>query len=198
VDRRSWCFTAASRPEGTDGVGRLEGVLSDAPDVPIVVMGVSGCGKSAAGGALAAALGRPFLDADDLHPVANKEKMARGIPLTDEDRWGWLDTVGERLAAGGSIVVACSSLRRVYRDRLRASAPDALFVHLNGSRELLAERLGHRVHEFMPMTLLDSQLATLEPLQPDERGFVTDITPPLPEVVENILTELKKDIPPHE
>ena len=164
-----------------------------APAVPIVVMGVSGSGKSAAGSTLAAALGRPFLDADDLHPPANKDKMAHGIPLTDEDRWGWLDTVGARMTAGQPIVIACSALKRVYRDRLRAAAPDALFVHLAGSRELLAERMGHRVHEFMPVTLLDSQLATLEPLQPDERGVVVDVAPPLPEVVEHILTELKKD-----
>ena len=169
----------------------------DAPAVPIVVMGVSGCGKSAAGSRLAAALGRPFVDADDLHPAANKEKMARGIPLTDDDRWGWLDTVGERMAGRERIVVACSALKRVYRDRLRTAAPDALFVHLNGTRQLLAERMGHRVHEFMPVTLLDSQLATLEPLQPDERGVEVDVAPPLPEVVDTILTELKKDIPPH-
>ena len=170
----------------------------DAPDVPIVVMGVSGSGKSAAGGLLAEALGRPFVDADDLHPPANKLKMAQGIPLTDDDRWGWLDTVGERLAAGERVVVACSALKRVYRDRLRDAAPDAVFVHLHGSPELLAERMGHRVHEFMPVTLLGSQLATLEPLQADERGVVVDVTPPLPEVVENILTALKKDTPAHD
>jgi gluconokinase len=169
-------------------------VQLDASAVPIVVMGVSGSGKTVTGTRLAAALGRPFVDADDLHPLANKEKMARGIPLTDEDRWGWLDTVGERLAGGGPIVVACSALKRAYRDRLRATAPDAVFVHLHGSRELLASRMGHRVHEFMPVTLLESQLATLEPLQPDERGVVVDVTPELPEVVQNIVTELK-DIP---
>ncbi|MDQ4138650.1 MAG: gluconokinase [Actinomycetota bacterium] len=155
-------------------------------------MGVSGSGKTVTGSRLAAALGRQFVDADDLHPFANKEKMARGIPLTDEDRWGWLDTVGERLGSGEPIVVACSALKRVYRDRLRAAAPDAVFVHLHGSRELLAERMGHRVHEYMPVTLLDSQLATLEPLQRDERGIVVDVTPELPQVVENIGTELKK------
>ncbi|MFC0681053.1 gluconokinase [Lysobacter korlensis] len=165
----------------------------DAPAVPIVVMGVSGSGKTVTGSRLAVALGRPFVDADDLHPPANKEKMARGIPLNDEDRWGWLDTVGERLAGGEPVVVACSALKRVYRDRLRAAAPDAVFVHLHGSRGLLAERMGHRVHEFMPVTLLDSQLATLEPLQEDERGVVVDVAPPLPEVVENAVTELKKD-----
>ena len=168
----------------------------DAPDVPIVVMGVSGSGKTVTGIRLAAALGRPFVDADDLHPFANKQKMAQGIPLTDDDRWGWLDTVGARLAGRDRIVVACSALKRVYRDRLRAAAPDAVFVHLHGSRQLLAERMGHRVHEFMPVTLLDSQLATLEPLQADERGVEVDVAPPLPDVVDNILTELK-DIPPH-
>jgi carbohydrate kinase (thermoresistant glucokinase family) len=169
-----------------------------APAVPIVVMGVSGSGKSVTGSRLAAALGRPFVDADDLHPLANKDKMAHGIPLTDEDRWGWLDTVGQRMNAGEPIVIACSALKRVYRDRLRAAARDALFVHLHGSRELLAERMGHRVHEFMPLTLLDSQLATLEPLQPDERGVVVDVAPPLPEVVERILAELLKGTPAHD
>jgi gluconokinase len=171
-------------------------VQPDVPAVPIVVMGVSGSGKSAVGGSLAAALGRPFVDADDLHPAANKQKMAQGIPLTDDDRWGWLDIVGERLGAGGPVVVACSALKRVYRDRLRAAAPDALFVHLHGSPELLAQRMGHRVHEFMPVTLLGSQLATLEPLQPGEWGVVVDITPQVPEVVANIVTELK-DLPRH-
>ena len=156
-------------------------------------MGVSGSGKTVTGSRLAAALGRPFIDADDLHPPANKQKMAQGIPLTDDDRWGWLDTVGERLNGGERVVVACSALKRAYRDRLRAAAPDAVFVHLHGSRGLLAERMGHRVHEFMPVTLLDSQLATLQPLQPDERGVVVDVTPPIAEVVENILTALKKD-----
>ncbi len=161
-------------------------------------MGVSGSGKTVTGSRLAAALDRPFIDADDLHPPANKQKMAQGIPLTDDDRWGWLDTVGARLNGGGPVVVACSALKRVYRDRLRATAPNAVFVHLHGSRQLLAERMGHRVHEFMPVTLLDSQLATLQPLQPDERGVVVDVTPPIPEVVENILTALKKDTAAHD
>jgi gluconokinase len=173
-------------------------VQPEVPTAPIVVMGVSGSGKTVTGSMLAAALGRPFVDADDLHPVANKEKMARGIPLQDDDRWGWLDTVGERLAAGVPIVVACSALRRVYRDRLRAAAPAIVFVHLHGSRELLAERMGHRVHEFMPATLLDSQLATLEPLQDDERGVVVDVTPEIPVVVDSIVSALQKVEAPHE
>jgi carbohydrate kinase (thermoresistant glucokinase family) len=173
-------------------------VQPDAPAVPIVVMGVSGSGKSAVGGRLAAALGRSFVDADDLHPPANKQKMAQGIPLTDDDRWGWLDTVGERLGVGEPVVVACSALKRVYRDRLRGEAPDALFVHLHGTRELLAARMGHRVHEFMPVTLLDSQLATLEGLQPGERGVLVDIAPPVAEIVDTILTELTKDTAAHD
>jgi gluconokinase len=172
-------------------------VPTDVPAVPIVVMGVSGSGKSVTGSRLAAELGRPFVDADDLHPAANKQKMAQGVPLTDDDRWGWLDTVGARLGED-TPVIACSALKRVYRDRLRAAAPDTLFVHLHGTRELLADRIGHRVHEYMPATLLDSQLATLQPLQTDERGVVVDVTPPVAEVVENIITELTKDPAAHD
>jgi carbohydrate kinase (thermoresistant glucokinase family) len=162
------------------------------PDVPIVVMGVSGSGKTVTGSRLAAEIGRPFVDADDLHPHANKEKMAHGIPLTDDDRWGWLDTVGDRLNGDAPIVVACSALKRAYRDRLRARAPHAVFVLLHGTRELLAARIGGRHHEFMPVTLLDSQLGTLEPLQPDEAGIEVDVAPPLPDVVQNIINELRK------
>ncbi|WP_307806998.1 gluconokinase [Naasia sp. SYSU D00057] len=146
----------------------------------IVVMGVSGCGKSTVGEALAGELQVDFLDADDLHPAANKEKMAGGTPLTDEDRWPWLAIVGAAMKAetdgGRSIVVACSALRRVYRDALRdAAAGPVFFVHLHGTKELLASRLGARKGHFMPTTLLDSQLATLEPLQDDEQGVVLDV-----------------------
>ncbi len=135
----------------------------------VVVMGVSGAGKSAVGAAVAAATGRRFLDADDLHPAANKAKMAEGHPLTDEDRWPWLDRVAAA-AAGPDTVLACSALRRVYRDRLRAGVGDIAFVELDVSRDELRRRLAARQHEFMSPTLLDSQLATLEPLQPDEPG----------------------------
>ena len=143
-------------------------------------MGVSGSGKSTVGEGLAKEMQVDFLDADDLHPAANKAKMAGGTPLTDEDRWPWLAKVGAAMKAetdlGRSVVVACSALRRVYRDALRnAAAGPVFFVHLHGTHELLASRLGARQGHFMPTTLLDSQLATLEPLADDEQGAVLDI-----------------------
>lgn len=144
-------------------------------------MGASGSGKTTVGSALAAALGLRFVDADDLHPAANVEKMAAGIPLTDDDRWPWLDAVGAVLA-DGPVVVACSALRRAYRDRLRAAAPGLRIVYLHGSRALLAERMGHRDH-FMPVELLDSQLATLEEPDPDERAVVLDVAHPVEQLV---------------
>ncbi len=142
---------------------------------PIVMMGVSGSGKTTVGEALAEASGRVFIDGDDLHPAANKEKMAAGVPLTDADREPWLRRVGERLAVGDGVIVACSALKRAYRDLLREYAPDAYFALLTGSREVLEQRLAGRHHEYMPASLLDSQLATLEPLGPDEQGAVFDV-----------------------
>lgn len=139
-------------------------------------MGVSGSGKTTVGAELAAALGRPFVDADDLHPVANKNKMHAGIPLTDEDRLPWLNAVGAALAAENSPVVACSALKRAYRDILRSAEPATSFVELDGSAELLKERMGARKGHFMPPSLLDSQLATLEPLQEDESGVRIDVS----------------------
>lgn len=163
---------------------------------PIVVMGVSGCGKSTDGLDIALALGRAFVDADDLHPLANKAKMAAGNPLDDDDRWPWLDIVGDALALrdedGVPAVVACSALKRVYRDRLRAKAPDTVCVLRDGSRELLRSRIGPRAHEFMPAALLDSQLATLEILERDEDGVVVDIAPPPLEVRVNALTGIRQ------
>ena len=161
----------------------------------IVVMGVSGCGKSTIGDLLARRLQVDFLDADDLHPEANKAKMASGVPLDDADRWPWLELVGAAMKHetddGDSIVVACSALRRVYRDALRqAAAGPVFFVHLHGTKELLASRLGHREGHFMPTTLLDSQLATLEPLQDDEAGIVLDIVSTPEELVEAAIAAL--------
>ncbi|MWB97100.1 gluconokinase [Agromyces seonyuensis] len=159
----------------------------------IVVMGVSASGKSSMGIALAARLGVPFVDADDLHPRANVEKMAAGIPLDDEDRRPWLDLVGQRLAAGGDdggVVIACSALKRAYRDRLRAAAPGTAFVHLTGTPDLLAERAQGRAGHFMPPSLLASQLATLEVLGDDEAGVVLDIVHPLGELVQEALERL--------
>ncbi len=158
----------------------------------IVVMGVSGSGKSTVGAALAASLGIPFADADDLHPEANVERMAAGHPLTDEDRWPWLALVGEALAAasGTGLVMACSALRRAYRDAIRASAPDAMFVHLDPPRALLEERMRVRTGHYMPASLLESQLATLEQLEPHERGIVVRDGGPAGELVAAIANRL--------
>jgi gluconokinase len=141
------------------------------------------------GEALAARLGVRFADADDLHPAANVAKMAAGIPLIDEDRWPWLDLVGAELAAG-DVVVACSALRRAYRDRLRVVAPELRIVFLHGTRELLAERMGHRPGHFMPTSLLDSQLATLEPPAADEHALSYDIAEPVAAIVEAAVEDL--------
>ena len=155
----------------------------------IVVMGVSGCGKTTIGDLVARGLGAPFLDGDSLHPVENVAKMAAGTPLTDEDRWPWLATVGSELAnAGdGGLVLACSALKRCYRDAIRALAPGTVFLHLHGSKEVLGSRLEGRSGHFMPAALLDSQLATLEPLESDETGIVVDIAAPVSQVVTEAL-----------
>jgi gluconokinase len=145
----------------------------------LVVMGVSGCGKSSLGAALAKALDLPFTDADDLHPAANRAKMAAGQPLTDDDRMPWLAAVGKVLAAHGGIV-ACSALRQTYRDQLRRAAGGVTFLHLTAPRGLIAQRLAARQGHFMPALLLDSQLATLEPLGPNE-GWTLDVSGSLSE-----------------
>jgi carbohydrate kinase (thermoresistant glucokinase family) len=142
-------------------------------------MGVSGSGKSTVGSMLAAQLGVPFLDADSLHPDANVAKMAAGTPLTEDDRWPWLARVGRELAAAPhGVVIACSALRLAYRGLLRTYAPDAVVAYLHGTREQLATRLATRLDHFMPASLLDTQLDTLEPLQPHEAGIVLDIASP--------------------
>jgi gluconokinase len=159
----------------------------------VCVMGVSASGKSTVGAALADALGVAFIDADDLHSAANKQKMAAGTPLTDEDRWPWLDVVGERFRDSQStgVVIACSALRRAYRDRIRRAAPEVVFVELDGSRELLAARAAARTDHFMPAALLDSQLATLEPLQEDENGIVENVAKPVRELVTDLVGRLR-------
>jgi gluconokinase len=144
----------------------------------IVVMGVAGCGKTTVGERLAAALGWPFAEGDRYHPQANVDKMAAGIPLTDEDRWPWLRALAERIRDDdrtGSSVLACSALKRAYRDILRTGAPRVRFLHLHGDRAVLAERLASREGHFFPPDLLDSQLAALEPLAPDEDGVTVDV-----------------------
>jgi gluconokinase len=152
---------------------------------PVVVMGVSGSGKTTVGAALADALGLPFVDGDSLHPAANVAKMAAGIPLDDADRAPWLEAIGRVLAAG-PVVVACSALKRVYRDRLRAAAPALQLVFLDGSPAVLASRMAARPGHFMPTTLLDSQLATLERPEPNEHALTADIVEPVGEIVASL------------
>ncbi|MFJ7154353.1 gluconokinase [Streptomyces sp. NPDC101118] len=149
--------------------------MSDRPTV--FVMGVSGTGKTTVGRLLAAALGLPYAEGDDFHPARNVAKMSSGVPLEDADRWPWLDAVGGwvRRQGGRGGVIAASALKRSYRDRLREAAPDALFVHLAGERELIARRMAARSGHFMPAALLDSQYAALEPLSGDERGVTLSV-----------------------
>ncbi len=160
------------------GAGHLSGPL-------VVVMGVSGCGKSTVGAALAEQLDGVFIDGDDLHPPDNVAKMAGGHALTDADRVPWLDRVGQELSAGeGPVVIACSALKRAYRDRIRHAAGRIVtFVHLCGPREILARRLNARPGHFMPPALLDSQIATLEPIESDERAVTVSIVQPPAQIV---------------
>ena len=157
----------------------------------VIVMGVSGSGKSTTGGALARTLGWPFVEGDDLHPPANVAKMAAGIPLTDDDRWPWLDRIVDELRAlsktSPDVVIACSALKQSYRDRL-VPAGDVRFVHLHGDRETIAARLAMRHHRYMPATLLDSQFATLE-LPAD--AIVVDIRDDVDTQVRKIIAALK-------
>jgi gluconokinase len=158
----------------------------------ILVMGVSGSGKSTLGTALAQAIGCPFLEGDDFHAPESVAKMSAGIPLTDADRWPWLDrlgrAVGAQLAAQGIVVAACSALRRAYRDRLRKviAAPVA-FVLLEADPGELLRRLSHRPHHYMPPSLLSSQLDTLERPQPDEPAITVDARLPTEVAREQIL-----------
>jgi gluconokinase len=138
----------------------------------IVVSGASAAGKSTIGRALAGRLGVEFVDGDDLHPAANVAKMAAGVPLSDDDRWPWLDAVAAELARSEQIVIACSALKRAYRDRIRSGAPGIVFVQLVADRDALLARASAREGHFMPAALVDSQLEALEPLQPDEAGCV--------------------------
>jgi gluconokinase len=157
----------------------------------IVVMGVSGSGKSTVGAAVAQRLGVPFADADDFHPPANIAKMKAGIALDDDDRYPWLEAIGRWLAEhcreGG--VMSCSALKRKYRDQLRRHCPQTEFVHLSGSPEVIAARQASRPGHFMPASLMASQFATLEPLAPDERGTTLDVTHDIDSIVESYLAQ---------
>ena len=156
-------------------------------------MGVAGCGKSTIGAALAVALGAEYVDGDDLHPAANIAKMALGEPLGDTDRAPWLDLVGARLRdAPGTLLIGCSALKRSYRDRIRAAASDAIFVHLAGSRSVIEARMSARAGHFMPVSLLDSQFATLEPPAPEEAAITVDIDQPQAAIVASLRAALNR------
>ena len=165
--------------------------MRDNQDTPLalIVMGVSGSGKTSIGEGVAARLGVHFIEGDALHPAANVEKMSKGIPLTDEDRWPWLEKIGEEISAslskGEGIAVSCSALKRIYRERLRTAAGGHLyFIYLDGSKELLTKRMGERKGHFMPASLLESQLQTLE-VPTGEPGVVTvDIDDTIEGIVE--------------
>ncbi|WP_042401853.1 gluconokinase [Streptacidiphilus carbonis] len=154
----------------------------------VVVMGVSGVGKSTVARLLSERLALPYAEADDFHPPANIAKMAAGTPLDDSDRRPWLEAIGAWLQqhddAGTGGVATCSALKRRYRDTLRAACPDLWFLHLAGGHDLVADRIGHRTGHFMPPALLDSQYSALEPLAADECGAVLDVGPPAEALVE--------------
>ena len=161
----------------------------------VVLMGVAGSGKTVVGERLAKKLGVPFLDGDDFHPLANVGKMASGVPLDDADRWPWLDAIGAAIhkAGAASLVVACSALKRSYRDRLAAaSGRPLLFVFLDASRKTLGRRLAERRGHFMPVSLLDSQLATLERPGPAENVIRVSVESTLAKVVAVIIEALPK------
>ena len=163
----------------------------------VVVMGISGVGKSVVGHALADRFSLEYADGDDFHSEANIAKMSAGTPLTDDDRWPWLDDIGRWLADHDKVggVISCSALRRAYRDVLVAAAPRTQFLHLTGDHELIRSRMEHREH-FMPSSLLVSQEETLEPLQDDEDGWALDIAPEPEQIVNQFvaLAELNEEI----
>lgn len=164
-------------------------------------MGVSGAGKTSVGRLLADRVGGRFVDADDLHFPESVRKMAAGIPLDDDDRWPWLDRVAHQALgpahASGPTVIACSALRRVYRDRIRAGVEGAVsFVHLHGSKEMLTARMSGRDGHFMPASLLESQLHTLEPLQVDEEGIVVNVDCDLDGIVTAVLAAFPATVAP--
>jgi gluconokinase len=166
--------------------------MPDPRGLRVVVMGVSGCGKTTVGRALAARLGLPYIEGDDLHPPHNVARMAAGVPLTDADREGWLQAVARELAdAPGGAVVSCSALKRRYRELLRRAAPDLRLVHLHGPRELLAARLAGRQGHYMPASLLPSQFEALEPPVADEHAISIDVSAPPETILAEVLHQLQ-------
>jgi gluconokinase len=170
--------------------------MSLIPSRIIIVMGVSSSGKSTVGQSIARRLHVPFLDGDGYHPEANVEKMRAGIPLTDEDRWPWLQCLAEALHGAaekkGATVGACSALKRSYRDYLtKVAGEPILFVYLDGSREVIGERMARRQHEYMPTSLLDSQFATLEVPDPEtENVLVVPVTDSVEKITRDVLKSL--------
>lgn len=166
-------------------------------DISVVVMGVSGSGKTTVGSALAVATNAEFCDGDDLHPAENIQKMAAGLSLSDEERAPWLNRVGEKLqaeqSAGHNVVMACSALKHAYREIIRGYVPNVVFVFLDGTKDILEQRLSSRQHAFMPASLLVSQLNTLEPLLPSEEGIRVDINLNPSEAVSSVIEHLKRD-----
>jgi gluconokinase len=160
----------------------------------LLIMGVAGVGKTTVAQALAQALAVPFQEGDALHPPANVAKMRAGTPLDDADRWPWLDKIAAQIdawgAAGQGGVITCSALKRAYRDRLTGERPEVRVVHLTGAPDLIRARLARRRDHYMPVTLLDSQLATLEHPAADERAIVVDIDAPPDQVAARVLAAL--------
>ena len=173
------------------------GSLNDSPDkspCALIVMGVSGSGKSTIAVALAERLGWTFEDGDRFHPASNVAKMSAGHPLNDEDRWPWLEAIADEIGrvceAGGHVVIACSALKRAYRDVLGRGRKDVRLVFLDGSQALIADRLAKRKGHFMPPGLLDSQFKTLEPPAADERPIAVSIDAPVETIIDNIVAQL--------
>lgn len=164
-------------------------------------MGVAGCGKSVIGAKLAARLGWRFIEGDRLHPPDNIARMSGGLPLDDEMRRGWLDRIGEEIAAcvagGEGAVAACSALKRAYRDRLRSCAPGILFIHPEIDAETARRRVALRAGHFMPASLVDSQFADLQPPQPDEAALVLDGSKPVDELVEEAMAAMRERMGGH-
>jgi carbohydrate kinase (thermoresistant glucokinase family) len=165
----------------------------------LVMMGVSGSGKTTIAAGVAERLGWTLLEGDSFHPPANVAKMAAGHPLTDEDRWPWLHAIAaaidEKRAAGASAVVACSALKHAYREILVGDRPDVLLVYLQGSRALIGQRIAARKGHYMPASLLDSQFATLEEPAPDEHALIVSVDAAPDAIVEEVLRQVKERVP---
>lgn len=163
---------------------------------PVYLMGVSGCGKTVIGSELAKQLGGTFIDGDDLHPPANKEKMGTGIALNDEDRYPWFEAIHQSILSTEQrpVIVACSALKRTYRDILRAEQNRAVFVYLEGSFDLIMSRIQKRDHEYMPSDLLHSQFDTLEEPTADEHVIIMSIQPEVSEIVNLLISRLSNSL----